>query len=317
MARSARLEAYLGLILAMTAGAACDDGSGRGSSGRGQEVAPVGPDAAPDAPPPDAAPPDAQPPDAAPDAGPTLPRLKADDQSLALSTEVQIAAVETDAPCWLAVHAGDDADAPGEVLGFVRLPAGAHEAVALALARPARDGESLFAVLHEDAGERGRFDFPGPDGPIADPVPFRVAVPADSPAVRLTLSSIDASAFDFITVEPDTLAGETVGAADALSGDQTLTLRPGWRYEIVNTVAGAHPFELITDGTPGAEDDRVQTSPDLDPAQTPLEREPGVAWQEADGRMRFTVTRSFRTLVDAYRCGIHVATMRGAVRYAE
>ena len=98
--------------------------------------------------------------------------------------------------------------------------------------------------------------------------------------------------------------------------NQTLSLRSGWRYAIVNSAFAPHPFELIEELMSPPDDDVVQLSQE-DPGA--LEDDTSVAWMETMGEpeIYFTVSPSFMAAVNAYRCGVHVSTMRGMVTYME
>ena len=95
-----------------------------------------------------------------------LPRpiIEAVEQTVREDGVVTLSRVELLEPGWVAVHA--DADGTiGEVIGRVRLEAGTHENVGVAIdlryATP-----TLHAVLHEDEGEVGVPEFPAPDAPL-------------------------------------------------------------------------------------------------------------------------------------------------------
>lgn len=60
------------------------------------------------------------------------------------------------------IHA-DDGGQPGEVLGFAPVPAGVSKNVTVELTKA---GSKLIAMLHVDAGEAGKYEFPGDDVPL-------------------------------------------------------------------------------------------------------------------------------------------------------
>ena len=166
-------------------------------------------------------------------------------------------------------------------------------------------------MLHVDAGVVGTYEFPGADVPAQDAGvtvmdPFVVSVAAGTPAVRLRLTSIGMSAYDFTAVEPSAYASVLGSASD----NQTLTLTSGWRYEIVNAVAGSHPFELTHRGT-GPSTDQVLLSQS---AAGSLETDASIAWQgNGTATIRFTLSPSLAAQLTGYRCSIHTSTMRGNV----
>jgi hypothetical protein len=247
------------------------------------------------------------------DAGPPpMPAIAANDQKLDLGTRLFIEGVQSAAPGWVVVYESGPDGRATRLLGATFVPAGTSSDVAVTLARPARNGEALVVRLHADGGVAGVFE-EGDDAPVqADggwvERPVVVEVPPGTPAVRLTVASRDTVSFDFVDGQPP-------AHADAVTGgereDPPLTLRPGWRYEIVNPERAAHPFELVRAGGRPA-DDRVQASQRAD---GPLETDPTVGYREAGDAVQFTVSVTFMDAVDGYRCGVRVATMRGAVRY--
>ena len=239
------------------------------------------------------------------------PSITANAQSLSnLSTVVTVAQALSVGPGWVTIHE-DAAGSPGAVIGYTRVVSGSHSNVAVTLDRPALDGETLHAMLHIDAGVLGTYEFPGPDVPAQNAGvtvmdPFVVSVAAGTPAVRLRLTSIGMSAYDFTAVEPTDYASVLGSASD----NQTLTLTSGWRYEIVNTVAGPHPFELTHRGT-GPSSDQVLLSQS---AAGSLESDASIAWQgNGTATIRFTLSPSLAAQLSGYRCSIHPSTMRGNV----
>jgi hypothetical protein len=239
------------------------------------------------------------------------PSIAASAQSLSnLSTLVTVAQALSVGPGWVTIHE-DAAGSPGAVIGHARIVSGSHSNVAVTLERPALDGETLYAMLHVDAGVVGTYEFPGADVPAQNAgvtvmEPFVVTVAAGTPAVRLRLTSIGMSAYDFTAVEPAAYAS-VLGSA---SNNQTLTLAAGWRYEIVSSVAGPHPFELTHRGT-GPATDQVLLSQS---AAGSLESDASIGWQgNGTATIRFTLSPSLGAQLSGYRCSIHKSTMRGNV----
>lgn len=239
------------------------------------------------------------------------PSITANAQSLSdLSTVVVVAQALSVGPGWVTIHE-DAAGSPGAVIGHTRVVSGSHSNVTVTLDRPALDGETLYAMLHVDAGVLGTYEFPGVDVPAQDAGmdvmdPFVVSVGPGTPAVRLRLTNVGMSAFDFTAVEPVAYAAILGSASD----NQTLTLTSGWRYEIVNTAAGSHPFELIHRGT-GPSNDQVLLS---QAAAGSLETDASIGWQgNGTATIRFTLSPSLAAALSGYRCAIHSSVMRGNV----
>lgn len=68
-------------------------------------------------------------------------------------------------PGWLVVHA-DNGGQPGPVIGHSPLFPGENRHIVVTLDLSGVT-ETLFAMLHIDAGELGMYEFPGPDAPVS------------------------------------------------------------------------------------------------------------------------------------------------------
>lgn len=81
-------------------------------------------------------------------------------------SQVTVASVDAPANAWLAI--ASDADGkPGQVLGATAVPAGTTENVVVIFDEPIAGENHLWAILHEDAGEAGVWEYPdGPDVPM-------------------------------------------------------------------------------------------------------------------------------------------------------
>lgn len=103
----------------------------------------------------------------------TIELISAADQFV-VNSQVMIAAIVTQQPGWLVIHADGDGS-PGPVLGQTQVPAGVSANVAVALAGDATG--VLWPMLHVDTGVEGTYEFgavEGADGPVR--VNDRVAV---------------------------------------------------------------------------------------------------------------------------------------------
>jgi hypothetical protein len=72
--------------------------------------------------------------------------------------------VKSAGPGWIVFHADDDGE-PGAVLRYVYVDGGTSKLVNIE-AQGEIGAEARHVMLHEDKGTIGRFEFPGPDGPV-------------------------------------------------------------------------------------------------------------------------------------------------------
>ena len=221
---------------------------------------------------------------------------------------------------FLVIH--EDDGGPAGVIGNAALTDGVNTDIEIVLDRPAADGETLYAMLHIDAVDDGGYD-PGNDLPyLVNDVTMvtpeiAAVVPAGTPAVRFTVSSSGSSGYKWDSAHPAAYADAFGGDSDAV--DPELTLEFGWRYEIVNTVFGPHPFDFIEHGadpTSSAQDTVLLSQ------QTAgsLEADAEIDWVELTPGptedASFTVDEDFTAGVTGYRCAIHTSSMRGDVAIA-
>ncbi len=92
------------------------------------------------------------------------PSVTVNDQPIVNGT-VTIAEVVSDGPGWLVVHAQKDGK-PGPVLGHSAVSDGVNTNVVVEIDVSGAT-ETLYAMLHTDAGTVGTYEFPGPDGPVS------------------------------------------------------------------------------------------------------------------------------------------------------
>jgi plastocyanin len=101
------------------------------------------------------------------------PAVTVADQEIVDGT-VTVAEVVSDGPGWIVIHTDQDG-APGPVLGHAAVGDGENTDVVVELAEEGRT-ETLYAMLHTDAGQVGTYEFPGDDGPVQ--VDGQVVTPA-------------------------------------------------------------------------------------------------------------------------------------------
>lgn len=238
------------------------------------------------------------------------------DQTLDFSTRVTVASANSLGAGWMVIHE-DDGGAPGAVIGVAPVTDGANAAIDVILDRPATDGETLYAMLHEDSPADGAYTFDGANGedmPALDAsdevvvAGFETTVAADTPAVRFTLNNSGQTAFEFTAAEP---AFFEAWISDVGGNNPTLTLAEGWRYEIDNQASTAHPLELVGLGATRPAD-TVLLAQGGDTGS--LEDDTDVNWTETAGTVGFTLTPTLNAELSGYRCGVtaHVL-MRGEI----
>ncbi|HUM72362.1 MAG TPA: hypothetical protein PLK31_26350, partial [Chloroflexota bacterium] len=88
------------------------------------------------------------------------------DQSLTDDYTVIVDSVTADVPGWIVIHAQADGR-PGPILGYAPVAAGENLDVTVTI-DPAGATETLYAMLHVDAGTPGEYEFPGADTPAMD-----------------------------------------------------------------------------------------------------------------------------------------------------
>jgi hypothetical protein len=77
---------------------------------------------------------------------------------------VTVDMVVSSGPGWIVIHA-DDNGSPGTVLGHTAVADGENTNVMVELATEGRT-DMLWAMLHQDAGTVGTYEFPGDDAPV-------------------------------------------------------------------------------------------------------------------------------------------------------
>ena len=88
------------------------------------------------------------------------------DQALSSENTVTIGSVTADTASWIVIHAQGESG-PGAVIGFAAVSAGENSEVVVTIDAAAAT-ETLYAMLHVDAGTAGEYEFPGDDVPAVD-----------------------------------------------------------------------------------------------------------------------------------------------------
>lgn len=92
------------------------------------------------------------------------PSVTVSDQPIVDDT-VTVDKVVSEGPGWIVIHAQADGK-PGPVLGHTAVVDGENTNVVVELAAEGRT-DTLYAMLHTDAGTVGTYEFPGDDGPVS------------------------------------------------------------------------------------------------------------------------------------------------------
>jgi plastocyanin/predicted aspartyl protease len=169
-----------------------------------------------------------------------LPSVTVADQEI-VEDKVTIAEVVSDGPGWLVIHAQADGK-PGPILGYSPVLDGANAAVMVAIDESSAT-ETLYAMLHTDAGEIGTWEFPnGPDAPVM--VGEQVVTPAFMASRQAVASQ---SAPTAVATAPSNAGSEIPAGAVVVTGDeaevemedfkfnpQVLVIRPGTTVKFAN-----------------------------------------------------------------------------------
>jgi uncharacterized surface protein with fasciclin (FAS1) repeats len=134
--------------------------------------------------------------------------------------QVTVASVDTPVNAWLVIEADADGK-PGQVLGTTAVPAGTTENVVVILDEPITGENHLWAMLHEDAGEAGTWEFPeGPDVPMmaGDEMvmaPFTAVAPGGEAEAAMEAEATEAPAEEAAPADATPEPAEEGAAAEA------------------------------------------------------------------------------------------------------
>lgn len=92
-----------------------------------------------------------------------IPQIQVSDQPIQ-GGQVTIAKVDAIAPSWLVVQTETNG-APGPVIGYTKINKGSNINVVVQVDAQ-KSTPKLFAMIHEDDGEKDKFDFPNNDMPL-------------------------------------------------------------------------------------------------------------------------------------------------------
>jgi len=136
-----------------------------------------------------------------------------------IDNTVNITRLTSGGPGWIVIHADADGE-PGPVIGYSAVPGGISANVKVEV-DPAGLTDTLFAMLHEDAGEVGTYEFPdGPDVPVL--VRDKVVVkPFQVTGTEQTVRGIILSDSQFSTLAA---AVDAADLGEALAGGDEITL---------------------------------------------------------------------------------------------
>ncbi|MGH2542173.1 MAG: DUF7282 domain-containing protein [Ardenticatenaceae bacterium] len=88
----------------------------------------------------------------------TAPTVEVSDQAVTNQT-VTVGTATLEGPGWMAIHASNDAGEVGPVIGFAPLQDGENSDVTVQLDQEVEEGAKLWAMLHEDTGTVGTYEF--------------------------------------------------------------------------------------------------------------------------------------------------------------
>ncbi len=159
------------------------------------------------------------------------------DQSLGEGDSVTIAEVVSDVPGWIVIHTQADGG-PGPIIGFAPVAAGENSQVVVTIDAAAAT-ETLYAMLHIDAGVTGEYEFPGPDAPAMDAAGNVVTPPFQLLATGVAVEN------------SVTVSDQMLGADGTVMIDEVVSNGPGWLVIHIQADGGPGPiigFAPVKDG---------------------------------------------------------------------
>ncbi len=154
------------------------------------------------------------------------PGVTVNDQAVVDST-VTVTQVVSDGPGWIVIHARENGK-PGPVIGHTAVSGGENTDVVVEI-EVAEATETLYAMLHTDAGEVGTYEFPGDDTPV------QVGGEVVSPAFKVT-GGITIAPPSVFVVDQRIVDGKVIIAEVVSDG-------PGWI--VIHAQADGKPGPVI------------------------------------------------------------------------
>jgi plastocyanin len=178
-------------------------------------------------------------PTSVPEPAAVIPSVTVADQAI-VEDSVTIAQVVSDGPGWLVVHT-DASGKPGPVLGYSPVSDGENTNVVVLIDRSDAT-QTLYAMLHSDAGTVGIYEFPGSDGPVL--VGEQMVSPAFQITGGLTVVPLGNPTAAPVATTSGTSPTVAVGEAEVELEDnqarpKVLTVRVGTRVKFGNRDAQA------------------------------------------------------------------------------
>lgn len=178
----------------------------------------------------------------------SAPSLVVKDQS-AMEGKITIPEVVSEGPGWLVIHIQSDGK-PGAVIGYSFVSPGVNKNLIVEI-DAGKATDTLYAMLHADAGAAGTYEFPGPDSPVTVGgktlvKPFKIATTSGAEIY------IDVKGFAFVKREVVVAPGTRVTWKNSDSAPHTVTaegglfdsgnMKKGDVYSYVFTNKGEYPY---------------------------------------------------------------------------
>jgi hypothetical protein len=94
------------------------------------------------------------------------PSITVSDQTIGQDNTISVSQIVSPTQGWIVIHTQQDG-APGPAIGYSMVQAGTNSNVSVEIDSERRT-DTLYAMLHEDTGVMGEFEFPDADPPVTD-----------------------------------------------------------------------------------------------------------------------------------------------------